>query len=243
MMNYKSRKGFTLAEVLITLGIIGVVAALTIPTLISAYKKNIVESRLRKCYGRVNQAIKLSEIENGPIMTWEKLNSGFETDENGELDHSKPYAVAWYNKYLAPYIKSVKMEIPNNTATGYINIYLPDGSLMIFCLSSVIFYPNANDYQTITSSSDPNIVHNNPENSGTKYFTFYMNPWSTSTMNSYHYGKMMEPYMYNWDGTRDGLFNDSLTGCSLQNTKERAFCTKLIQMNNWKIPDDYPLKF
>lgn len=32
------RYGFTLAEVLITLGIIGVVAALTIPTLIQNYK-------------------------------------------------------------------------------------------------------------------------------------------------------------------------------------------------------------
>ena len=35
------KNGFTLAEVLITLGIIGVVAAMTIPTLISNYKKQI----------------------------------------------------------------------------------------------------------------------------------------------------------------------------------------------------------
>lgn len=33
-------KGFTLAEVLVTLGIIGVVAALTMPALIANYKKN-----------------------------------------------------------------------------------------------------------------------------------------------------------------------------------------------------------
>ena len=35
----KSKSGFTLAEVLITLGIIGVVAAMTIPTLIERYKE------------------------------------------------------------------------------------------------------------------------------------------------------------------------------------------------------------
>ena len=33
---------FTLAEVLITLGIIGVVAALTLPALISNYKKQVL---------------------------------------------------------------------------------------------------------------------------------------------------------------------------------------------------------
>lgn len=37
---------FTLAEVLITLGIIGIVAAMTIPTLINNYQKKITVTRL-----------------------------------------------------------------------------------------------------------------------------------------------------------------------------------------------------
>ena len=45
-----SKTGFTLAEVLITLGIIGVVAALTIPSLMTAYNKHITETRLKKFY-------------------------------------------------------------------------------------------------------------------------------------------------------------------------------------------------
>ena len=45
-----SRTGFTLAEVLITLGIIGVVAALTIPSLMTAYNKHITETRLKKFF-------------------------------------------------------------------------------------------------------------------------------------------------------------------------------------------------
>ena len=40
--------GFTLAEVLITLGIIGVVAALTMPTLIANYQKRILVTQLKK---------------------------------------------------------------------------------------------------------------------------------------------------------------------------------------------------
>lgn len=38
------KKGFTLAEVLITLGIIGVVAAVTIPALVTTYQKRATES-------------------------------------------------------------------------------------------------------------------------------------------------------------------------------------------------------
>lgn len=50
MVYHNYKKAFTLAEVLITLGIIGVVAALTMPTVIQNYKKktssNSVKSNL-----------------------------------------------------------------------------------------------------------------------------------------------------------------------------------------------------
>ena len=48
MFDKNRRAAFTLAEVLITLGIIGVVAALTIPTLIANYKKKQAISKLQK---------------------------------------------------------------------------------------------------------------------------------------------------------------------------------------------------
>ena len=50
-------RGFTLAEVLITLGIIGVVAAMTIPMLIINYQKRLTLTRLKKTYSQLNQVI------------------------------------------------------------------------------------------------------------------------------------------------------------------------------------------
>ena len=47
-------KGFTLAEVLITLGIIGIVASMTLPSLVGKYRTMIVESRLKKFYTVIN---------------------------------------------------------------------------------------------------------------------------------------------------------------------------------------------
>ncbi len=49
--------GFTLAEVLITLGIIGVVAALTMPTLVANYKKQVYVNQLKGTVSLFSQAI------------------------------------------------------------------------------------------------------------------------------------------------------------------------------------------
>ena len=73
-VNYQDYKvAFTLVEVLITLGIIGVVAAMTMPTLIQNYRKNLVVTRLQKFYSTMNQAIKQSEVDNGDKLYWEKM--------------------------------------------------------------------------------------------------------------------------------------------------------------------------
>ncbi len=50
--------GFTLAEVLITLGIIGVVAAITIPNLMTSYKRIVLDSKFRKTYANLHQVVK-----------------------------------------------------------------------------------------------------------------------------------------------------------------------------------------
>lgn len=57
--SYKCQKAFTLAEVLITLGIIGVVAAMTIPTLMAKYQKRSNALKWRKGYATLAQALKL----------------------------------------------------------------------------------------------------------------------------------------------------------------------------------------
>lgn len=50
-----SKQGFTLSEVLITLGIIGVVAAITLPTLIQNYQKTVWVNQLKESYSILSQ--------------------------------------------------------------------------------------------------------------------------------------------------------------------------------------------
>lgn len=54
----KFSKSFTLSEVLITLGVIGIMAALTLPTVISKYKRKSVETKLAKFYSVMNEGCK-----------------------------------------------------------------------------------------------------------------------------------------------------------------------------------------
>ena len=61
------RVAFTLAEVLITLGIIGVVAALTLPTVIQNYQKQVTVTKLKKAYSCLVQVAQKSIADNGSI--------------------------------------------------------------------------------------------------------------------------------------------------------------------------------
>ena len=60
------RVAFTLAEVLITLGIIGIVSAMTIPTLVKNYQQMLLVTRFKKEYSTLSQAYKLALLDFGP---------------------------------------------------------------------------------------------------------------------------------------------------------------------------------
>ena len=59
------KKAFTLAEVLITLMIIGIVAALTIPSVISNYQQQEFKTGLKKAVSVLNEAIQMNIQEDG----------------------------------------------------------------------------------------------------------------------------------------------------------------------------------
>lgn len=71
MLIYSLKKGFTLAEVLITLGIIGVVAALTIPTISSNIQHAILKNQFKKFYSTFSQAVFGMQTKEGrPIKCY-----------------------------------------------------------------------------------------------------------------------------------------------------------------------------
>ena len=79
------KAAFTLAEVLITLGIIGVVAALTLPTLIEHHKEKVILTKLSQTQSLLAQTFKLAQANDEDIfllMSNNENGSGIPDSEN-----------------------------------------------------------------------------------------------------------------------------------------------------------------
>ena len=92
----KRKIAFTLAEVLITLGIIGVVASLILPSVINNYQKKVVAKRLATSYSTISNAFAMAKIDYGDILGWDLPKDG----ENAKI------AEDFIDKYFLPYFDS-----------------------------------------------------------------------------------------------------------------------------------------
>lgn len=241
----KNKHGFTLAEVLITLGVIGVVAAITMPTLMQSWRNKEVESKLQKIYSIMNQAITLSEVENGPKEHWN--NTCTADDEGARLDDCKEN----FEKYFLKYLKYLKAEEIESSGLYDIVIYMNDGSALVAKYNQNVnnnvdfkYYPNAKNFNvTSYSGIDENGQATRPD-VGTVSFAFMFAPACETVECKYHYKKGFEPYAWHVDEyTKEELTQTGYSNytCNINSTLKN-YCTALIRLNGWKIPQDYPFK-
>ena len=135
------KKGFTLAEVLITLGIIGVVAAMTLPTLIQNHQKRSLEVATQKFYSTMSQAVKkymadegVDDLRNTPLAS-----------ENYE-EWDSPETIASIRNFVTKYLKVVEEcdhEANNCFAPTYKNW---DGSAPDYNFTTVANWSEKRDY-------------------------------------------------------------------------------------------------
>ena len=225
-------KAFTLAEVLITLVIIGVIAAITVPTLITKYQKEQTVTRLKKAYSALAQTTARAITEHGSIETWI-----LGTEENADA------AKEFLSIYILPYLNS------NGTIKTYSeknwDMYLFSGKLWTSRINEYArFYLNDGTaiMSRIVSSSDTSkriliLVDINgdkkPNKNGRDIFMFnYYILDSDTNLN----GKFL-PNGFQYD--REYILSNNSTGCCNKN-KYGNFCSALIMKDGWRIADDYP---
>lgn len=230
------KNGFTLAEVLITLGIIGVVAAITIPTLIQKQTNNIIEGRLKKFYTTINQAVLLSENEFGNKSLWWQDLHGAELDEDGNMVVEASEAEKWFMKYVGKNLNIVDRKFINGgtgfgNANGIFVVYFADGSafgqMQNHTTRDWVFYPGDPEKCIKRHGSLYNAL-------GHCAFAFNFAPSFPDDGFTRIQDKAFEPYIFNWNETQSLLFSNCVAS--------GFFCTTLIQQNNWTIPDNYPRK-
>ncbi len=230
--------GFTLAEVLITLAIIGVVAALTIPSVVHNYQKQQTVVQLKKAYSTLSNTTNLAIANNGPVEGWVVYNS---TDS--VPDTSMKGSEHFAKTYLMPYLKVQKdcgfntqkecaftMKSPNGSTMGLSSVIerfiLTDGTLIAVNSQNYInedgnTQKQADIYVDINGAKPPNVWGRD-----VFYFTYFIYyPYA----NGKHNGKFL-PYAYTH--TREQL---------IENCGSAGYrCAALIMKDGWQIRDDYP---
>jgi prepilin-type N-terminal cleavage/methylation domain-containing protein len=182
-----TRFAFTLAEVLITLGIIGIIAALTMPTLIANYKEKEAVARLKKAYSVLSSAFSLAQQE---------LDT---TPDNWDLiAGNSPQGAENLLNALAPYLNIVKncaTSEPGCFAIGYkrlngtnyspdmsrtdmAKIVLSDGTALAFGINSPDCTAERGDSEILSNVCAWVLIdingNKNPNQYGTDMFSFHL---------------------------------------------------------------------
>lgn len=219
----KKIKGFTLAEVLITLGIIGVVAAMTIPTLYGSMQKRQTVAKLQKGISLINQAYKMSYNDNGDLLA-EEIRNGIGMDN-------------YFKTYWAPYIKAevceTYQESGYNSVTPWNNLdgknhtmyvvaknarttfITPDGMLFMVCVWGGEGVHTNVIYLDINGGTLPNVI-------GKDVFIL--------DRKQNEYGVEIVPY---GSDKNDATVN---ANCS----KYGDLCAEKIKRAGWRIDASYP---
>jgi len=226
---------FTLAEVLITLGIIGVVAAMTIPNLIQSFQKRIFAKNVKASYSILSQALRMSIQENGTPDGWDFGNTvSVNNMDNMKSIISEKFALT----YFAPYLKVIEQGKSNTDGGGY-GYYLKilNGTTFFFRLDGHV----SESENTYT----PGLVY---------IVANYNNNFTPMTDKSRDYSRhdvvfQLVPsdksgsiQFFNWGGsTRNGVKNNSIYACNKNIApNKRLNCGKLLFMDNFEIRSDFP---
>jgi type II secretory pathway pseudopilin PulG len=190
-------KAFTVCEVLIVLGILGIVAEYTIPPLVRDFQTQVAIASLKTAYSIISQAYTFAVAENGPPDYWGLTDN----------DSSGIGATNLLNAF-APYLKIMKncgtgegcyptvtwrlnktSYLNYNTKTDHAKIILNNGYLIAFYSKSTDC--SANYGTSLALSNMCGTIHvdingfKGPNQWGIDYFSFFVTKYGIIPIGSY----------------------------------------------------------
>ncbi len=228
---------FTLAEVLITLGIIGVVAAITLPTLIQNYQKTVYVNQLKKAYSVLNNGVKQMIVEQGcSDVTCTNFS-----DNEGNVE----VGLSLEDDFIKQFVKTFKLSnvqelTENNNIYSYSIKYLsgnetmnysdlivgvggttPDGMIVIL---GGIYY--AGDFIFIDTNG-----LKSPNQWGRDIFAFKVS--LKGAVVPYYSKAALE--VLNLEKTEKERIETVEAGCNTSSEKTGVTCAEKIIMDGWKM--------
>ena len=187
---------FTLAEVLITLGVIGIVAAMTLPGVLKDVNKNITANKVKKMFSVLQNGVNLAVSEKGDLKDWydeKAFQEGFDGSYRLYSYYIKPYYniiqecvsgtnnSAGYKKcgYKENYFYAFDGRVSVEVSASKIPVILNDGAILIFrplksdlsSSGSSIWAYYWMAYYDVNGGKGPNKL-------GVDVFIFYLSPYN-----------------------------------------------------------------
>ncbi len=238
---------FTLAETLITLGVIGIVAAITIPMMITTYQKNATALAVKKAYTELNQVLKMATADYGEPSGWQYYGA----------DELQP----WVETYIAPYLSGaqykscksnekcfgLKLPFPLHfPKPGSVNTMV--GQYVVAKIGTPVaygFFRYPAPYDKVTRIKA--YIHNPHKKYamlGRDVFTFILTTADENpTFKPYGYGTLGSYGISTKD--RQTLLGTGWGGCNPKASGSGYWgpgdaCAAVIMLDGWKISRDYP---
>lgn len=250
------KKAFTLAEVLITLAIVGIVAALTIPTMVQNYEKKMLSVRIKKFVSTFNQAYKMAIANYGDPAYWHDC-----TVQEGKSSCTTVTGAKSQKILSSMKVTDITDQIPESYKQGIEENFdeimgggwpnwektqcwqLPDGSFILHMIDWT--FKSSNESVT-TFIIDVNGI-SKPNRLGKDIFQFAQVHTSLNEdggQHSYSAWTTYEPlsqglYLNGYGYSRS--FNICKNLDKTSTLRAKYDCTAdMLQTNGWEFPDNYP---
>lgn len=172
------KKAFTLAEVLITLGIIGVVAAMTLPILIAKYRNNVLESQFKTAYSIISRATMQMYMENeGELSFFNNATFGEEGQNRQKYLSLIPKYYKIISKPSNSEFSNLTMSTSNNYKYNYKDNFLKNTAGTYILSNGMLFshriaYKGIERTNIISVTLDTNGPYKGPNRYGYDLFIF-----------------------------------------------------------------------
>ena len=206
---------------MITLGIIGVVAALTIPSLIAKHQKKVYVTQFKKVYNTVTNAFKLMQAETGTDNLSDNdfitaLTVGSSSNEAEVTRLAKKYFnIAQDVKYIA------QSSAPEYRYLFYSNgtaIVQPYGYLLKTADGADIYFNPVSSSGYVYIDIDVNGSNRAPNTVGRDYFNIYFSPQGKQS--------------FSWSSNNTII---SFCGGGSTHVGEPEACAERIVMDGWEM--------
>ncbi len=214
-----------MAEVLITLGIIGVVAAMTLPNLVAKYRGQAVVTKLKKMYSVMSQVMLMS-VPDGDYNNIPIIDGGINGVNN------------FFNEYLKPQLKILRVcHIDSKECWAETRdksnkkVSVGSGTLPFITTDGYAFTIdtwNAQDYETVSKRYGINFSGNSP------MLVIYADANGFQKPNVL--GKDVFVYVFSERGLLPAGRDKTDTEIESECKSTGYFCFEKYIRNNWEIP-------